>query len=58
MFIYKMMAVHKDHTKDEISTEDYQKLGGEISKKIDALDRKARDECEDKVRKNGILLDI
>lgn len=53
-----MMAVHKDHTKDEISTEDYQKLGGEISKKIDALDRKARDECEDKVRKNGILLDI
>ena len=53
-----MMAVHKEHTKDEISTEDYQKLGGEISKKIDALDRKARDECEYKVRKNGILLDI
>lgn len=24
----------------------------------DALDRKARDEWEDKVRKNGILLDI
>lgn len=36
----QMIAVHKEHTKGEISTEDYQKLGGEISKKIDAIKSK------------------
>lgn len=36
----QMIAVHKEHTKGEISTEDYQKLGGEFPKKIDALKSK------------------
>ena len=36
----KMIAIHKQHMNGEMSTEDYQKQGGDLSKKIDKIKAK------------------